>query len=364
MTAPAVRARRAPAVAGRVPLRIGPVSTVWRPRTLAVPVVAATVLILMMAASVGRGDLPIGTAEVLATLLGHGDPGTEFIVLELRLPRALTGALVGFALGLAGAVSQTTMRNPLATPDMLGITVGASAAAVAVIVLGGTNGVVSSSVAQLGVPLASLAGGLVATTAIYLLAWRDGLDGYRLVLVGIGVDAIGTAVVYWLLSVAEVNDAARALVWITGSLNARGWEHVVPLGVALAVLVPPALYLSFQLGALGLGEDTATALGVPVNRLRGWLTVLAFVLAAVATAAAGPIMFVALAAPQVARRLAGTSWPPLLGSAFVAATLTVTADLIARTLLGAAQLPVGVVTAVLGAPFLIYLLVRQRRVRL
>jgi iron complex transport system permease protein len=332
----------------------------WRPRVLVVAGAAALVLVLVAVVSVARGDLALPVGDVFRALVGQGDAATRFVVVELRLPRALTGALVGLALGLAGAVTQTAVRNPLATPEMLGITVGASAGAVAVIVLGGSNGVVGSGLASVGMPLAALAGGLVAAAAIYLLAWRGGIDGYRLVLVGIGIDAIGGAIVYWLLNVADVNDAARALVWITGSLNARGWEHAAPLGFALLLLAPVVLWLGRHLDVLSLGEETAVALGVRVGWLRGGLTLLAFALAAVATSAAGPIMFVALASPQIAQRLSGTPRPPLVGSALVAAALTVTADLLARSLIGAAELPVGVVTAVLGAPFLIYLLVRRR----
>ena len=168
-----------------------------------------------------------------------------------------------------------------------------------------------------GIPLAALIGGLVGALTVYLLAWRRGMDGYRLVLVGIGVSAVCTNVKYWLLTVGDVNDTGKAMVWITGSLNGRGWEHVVPVSLALAVLIPLTLLGTRSLGALRFGDDTVTGLGVRMNLTRGLMILAAVLLAATATASAGPIAFVALAAPQIALRLAGVAQPPLVVSALV-----------------------------------------------
>lgn len=356
-----VLVERPRAVAGRAPLRVGPFSGVWRPRAVAVPLVGLALLVLVSALSIGRGAFPIPVAEVLGVLAGGGDDAQRFIVLELRLPRALTGVLVGAALGVAGAITQAVARNPLASPDFLGVTASASAAAVLVIVVGGTTtGAIAPSLAATGVPIAALCGGLGAAALIYALAWRRGLDGYRLVLVGVGIDAIARALTDWLLILAEVNEAARAVVWLTGSLNARGWEHAVPVGVALAVLMPLALVLATRLDVLQLGDDAARGLGLRVDRTRGVLLVLAVAIAAIATAGAGPVAFVALVVPQICRRLTGASRPPLLTSAVGGALLVVGADLIARTVLGS-ELPVGIVTAVLGAPYLLYLIARRTR---
>ncbi|OLT13269.1 iron ABC transporter [Pseudonocardia sp. CNS-139] len=353
---------RTPArVAGRPALRAGRVSVVWRPRYVLVLVVGLALLLLATAVNVGRGEFPISIPEVLAVLLGGGDPGQQFIVLDLRLPRSLTGALVGAALGAAGAITQSIARNPLASPDMIGLTTGASAAAVFVIVLGGGFGVLGGVLATAGLPVAALIGGLATAAVIYGLAWRKGVQGFRLVLVGIGLQAMLLAVVHWLLVVAEVFEAARAYVWLNGSLNARGWEHVVPVGLALALLVPAALLLAHVLGALQYGDDTARGLGVPVDRARTALLVVAVGLASVATASAGPIAFVALVAPQIAQRLVGGARPPIGMSLVVGATLTVTSDVIARTAFGGTELPVGIVTAVLGAPYLLYLIARYGR---
>ncbi|MBC8091358.1 MAG: iron chelate uptake ABC transporter family permease subunit, partial [Pseudonocardia sp.] len=225
-------------VPGRPALRAGRFSVVWRPRTVAVLVGATLLLFAGLVVNIGRGDFPISIPEVAAVLLGGGDRGQRFIVLDLRLPQSLTGALVGGALAVSGAITQAVARNPLASPDIIGITMGASATAVFVIVLGGRFGVIGTFLASVGLPLAALIGGLVTAAVIYGLSWRRGIQGFRLVLVGIGINAMLLALVQWLLVVAEIYEAAQATVWLTGSLNARGWEHVVPVGLALLVLVP------------------------------------------------------------------------------------------------------------------------------
>ena len=347
-------------VAGRVPVRLGRFSGVWRPRMIVVTLIGLGLLTLVAAANIGHGAFPISLLQVLAVLTGGGDSAQQFIVLGLRLPRTLTGILVGAALGVSGALTQAVARNPLASPDILGVTAGASAVAVAVIVFGGSGSAVSAALAGIGLPIAALIGGLLAATLVYVLAYRRGIEGFRLVLVGVGIQQIALAFTSWLLVIGDVVDASRATVWLTGSLNGRGWEHVVPVGLALLVLVPAALLLSFGLGALQFGDDTARGLGIRVNRVRSALIVVAVGLASVATSSAGPIVFVALVVPQICQRLVGAARPPLLASAVYGALLTVLADLIARTAL-ASELPVGVVTAVLGAPYLLYLLVRRNR---
>ncbi|MGH3935960.1 MAG: FecCD family ABC transporter permease [Pseudonocardiaceae bacterium] len=347
-------------VAGRPPLRIGRFSGVWRPRMIIVTLVGLGLLVLVAAANIGRGDFPISIGEVLSVLSGGGDNAQRFIVLELRLPRTLTGMLVGAALGLSGAITQTVARNPLASPDILGVTAGASATAVAVIVLSGSYGAVGATLTGVGLPIAALVGGLGAATLVYALAWRRGIEGYRLVLVGIGIDAVSRAIISWMLVIAQIYAAAQATVWLIGSLNGRGWEQVVPVALALGVLVPVALLLTFGLGALQFSDDTARGLGLRVNLTRSALIVVAVVLAAVAASSAGPIVFVALVVPQICQRLIGAARPPLLTSAVYGALLTVTSDLIARTAFGS-ELPVGIVTAVLGAPYLLYLLARRNR---
>jgi ABC-type enterobactin transport system permease subunit len=340
-------------------VRIGPVSGVVRLRQVAVPVITFVVLVLLSAVSLGRGDFPIGVPDVLRTLVGLGEGAQPFIVLELRAPRVAVGLLVGLALGVAGALFQTFARNPLASPDTLGITMGASVGAVGAIVLS-SGGAFGGALAGVGIPLAALLGALLTGVLLFALTWRAGIDGYRLVLVGIALWSIGTALVDWLLTNAEIYDAASAYVWITGSLNARTWNHAVPLAVALSVLLPLALAASRILGVLQFGDDTARGLGVRLQGAQAVVVLIAVGCVAFAVSAAGPITFVALVVPQIAVRLAGGSRPPLLASGLLGAVLVVGADLVTRTVLPE-SLPVGILTAVLGAPYLLWLLVRGRR---
>ena len=335
-------------------VRIGPVSGIVRWRQVTVPVATLAVLVLLSAVSLGRGDFPIGVPDVLRTLVGLGEGTNDFIVLQLRAPRVAVGLLVGLALGIAGAVFQTFARNPLASPDTLGITMGASVGAVGAIVLSG------GALGGLGIPLAALLGALLTGVLLFLLAWRAGIDGYRLVLVGIALWSFGSALVDWLLTNAEIYDAASAYVWITGSLNARTWDHALPLAAALAVLLPLALAASRVLGVLQFGDDTARGLGVRLQGAQAAVVLIAVGCVAFAVSAAGPITFVALVVPQIAVRLVRGARPPLLASGLLGGVLVVGADLVTRTVLPEA-LPVGILTAVLGAPYLLWLLVRGRR---
>lgn len=332
-----------------------------RPRAVLVSAAGLAVLLLLTALNMRLGDLPLSLSHVLRATVDPNDPA-HFVIMELRLPRVLTAALVGAALAMSGAVIQSIARNPLASPEILGVTSGASVAVVAgIVATGSVSGGASGPLATLGLPALALLGGLLGAVVVYALAWRRGLDGYRLVLVGIGVTAVFTNLKYWLLTVGDVTDTSRAMVWISGSLNGRGWEHVLPVALALLPLIPLTLAGARTLDVLRLTDDTATGLGVRLNRSRGLMILAAVLLAAVATAAAGPIAFVALPSPQIALRLVGQGRPPLLTSAVVGAVLTAGADLVARTAFAPVELPVGVVTAVLGAPYLIYLLVRLRR---
>ncbi|MFG2887415.1 FecCD family ABC transporter permease [Streptomyces sp. NPDC048297] len=328
--------------------------------SLRLDVRAVTVVVLLLltalAASVvliGTGDFPIPAGDVVKALLGDGSAGQEFVVRELRLPRVLVGLLVGGSLGLGGALFQAVTRNPLGSPDVLGLGQGATAGALVMIVL------FSGSATQ--VTAGALVGGLVTGFAIYLLAWKRGVHGYRLVLVGIGVSAILTAVNGYLLTVSDIVDAARAVVWMTGSLDGRDWDQVGPLLGVCAVLVPLALVNARGLRTMGMGDDVSNALGVRVERVRALLMVTAVLLTATATAAAGPVGFVALTAPQLARRLTRSPGPNLLPSLCMGAALLVSADWASQRAFGAGRLPVGVVTGVLGGGYLLWLLVTERR---
>ncbi|KUN20778.1 hypothetical protein AQJ23_34625 [Streptomyces antibioticus] len=321
---------------------------------------ALVVVLLLLAAAlaasvvlIGTGDFPISAGDVLKTLMGGGNAGQEFIVNELRLPRVLVGLLVGASLGLGGALFQAVSRNPLGSPDILGLGQGATAGALTVIV------VFSGSAGDITV--GALVGGLGAGLAIYLLAWKQGVHGYRLVLVGIGVSAILTAVNGYLLTKSTITEAAQAVVWMTGSLSGRDWEQVWPLLWLCAVLVPLVLCNARALRMMEMGDDVSNALGVRVERTRALLMVAAVLLTASATAAAGPVGFVALTAPQLARRLTRSPGPNLLPSLCMGAALLVMADLLSQKVFGADQMPVGVVTGVLGGVYLLWLLVTERK---
>lgn len=319
-------------------------------------VVVALLLVAALVASVvliGTGDFYIPAADVVRTLFGNGDAGQEFIINDLRLPRVLVGLLVGAALGLGGALFQSIARNPLGSPDVLGLGQGSTAGALTMIVLfqGGAVEVAGGA----------LVGGLVTGLAIYLLAWKRGVHGYRLVLVGIGVSAFMTAINGYLLTKADFVDAARAVVWMTGSLNGRDWDQVWPLLALCAVLVPLVLVYGRPLRMLEMGDDVAGALGVRAERTRLVLLVASVLLTAAATAAAGPVAFVALTAPQLARRLTRSPGPNLMPAMFMGATLLIVADWASQRAFGADQLPVGVVTGVLGGVYLLWLLVTQRK---
>ncbi|MEV7227372.1 iron chelate uptake ABC transporter family permease subunit [Polymorphospora sp. NPDC051019] len=341
--------------AGRTTFRLArpAVSGVLALRPIAVGTLLAAVTFAAFCVSVADGRIQIPLTDVVPALFGHGDPGTLLVVRELRLPRALTGLLVGAAFGLSGAVFQAMTGNPLASPDMIGVIAGAQTAVVAGIVLGFGAG--------LGTQTLGVVGALIAALVVYLLAWGRGTTGYRLVLVGVGVAWMCTSATDYLVARAMPYEARAAVGWLVGSLNERGWHHVRPLALAMAVLVPAVLLLGRWLGTLHLGDPVATALGTPVSYARIALLVTGVGLAAFGTAAAGPILFVALVSPQIAQRLAGRATPPPLISAVTGALIVLAGDLVSRIVLADARLPIGVVTGVLGAPVLLWLLVRANR---
>ncbi|MFF0064565.1 FecCD family ABC transporter permease [Streptomyces sp. NPDC005279] len=339
-----------------------PVKAIRTPGGLSVRVDprAAVVVLLLSAATaatavvlIGSGDFPISSGDVIATLLGNGTPAQEFIVRDLRLPRVLVAVLVGASLALSGAIFQSISRNPLGSPDVIGFGQGATVGALGVIVLfhGGAVAVAGGAIV----------GGVVTGVGVYVLAWKRGVHGYRLVLVGIGIAAMLTAVIHYLLTKASLVDATRATLWVTGSLDGRDWAQVWPLLGVCAVLVPLVSGYGRPLRMLEMGDDAAYALGAPVERTRLVLMSAGVLLVSVATAAAGPIAFVALSAPQLARRLTRSPGPNLAAAAVTGAALLLVADWIATNAFGERQLPVGVVTGVLGGCYLLWLLFTERR---
>jgi len=325
----------------------------------------AGAVVVLFAVNVLLGTYTVTIPDFFRILTGHftGEtiPGASFIVMENKLPRAVTGTLIGIAFGISGAVFQTMLRNPLASPDIIGISYGASAAAVTAIVAFGAAGTT--------VAVSALAGALGVALLIYLLAGRSSgrtasVAGSRLILVGIAFAAVMHALVSFLLTRSDVRTASEALVWLNGSLNSSNWERAGVLAVSLLVLLPAAAALAGNLRGLELGDDAAAGLGVRVEASRLGLMLTGVALAAVATAAAGPAAFIAFLSGPIARRLlrGATSLP---AAALVGAVIVLAADFAAANLApllwDGASLPVGVVTGALGAPFLLWLLVAANR---
>ena len=322
-------------------------------RTRAVWAALVVLGLAVAVVSIGTGEYELTPAQVVQALVGDAPQGTVFIVETLRLPRVLCALLVGAALGVSGAVFQTLTHNPLGSPDVIGFTWGAAAAAVLQIaVLGGGAFAVSGS---------AILGGIVTAFAVYGLSLGHGPTGARLILIGIGISALLAALTTFLLARVELGSAQAARLWLTGSLNGRGWEFVWPLALAMVVLLPLIAVLSQPLTMLELGDDAARALGVAVDRIRPALIVVAVALCGVATAAAGPVPFVALAAPQLARRLTRASGPGLVAAALMGGVLLAASDLLVQRLLPSGGLPVGVMTGALGGLYLIWLLRRDWR---
>ncbi|GII91631.1 iron ABC transporter permease [Sinosporangium siamense] len=322
------------------------------PRAVAVAAAVGLALLGVLLLAVCVGDYPLPIDRVLHAVFG-GTGGQTYIVREFRLPRALVGALAGAALATAGAIFQSLTRNDLASPDILGVESGAGFAAVILIAfgIGGT----------LSVTGMALLGAVTATLVVYVLAYHRGLLGMRMILVGIGVNAVIASATTYVLMLADLHDAQMAHNWLLGSFNDRRWEHVLSLGVPVAILLPPALLQARRLRMLTLGDDVSRSLGLRVEPARFGLVAVAVLLAAVTVSIVGPVGFVALVAPHIARRLTGRPGGALFTSALVGALLAVAADLAGRTLFGAVEMPVGVITAFAGGPWLIYLLIRPGR---
>ncbi|MEU8815374.1 iron chelate uptake ABC transporter family permease subunit [Actinoplanes sp. NPDC048796] len=323
-------------------------------RARRVSLVLFAAVVAMFGLTLSYGDFQISLPDVVRSLLGQPTPaGVDYIMHTLRLPRASVAALAGLAFGLAGAIFQQLLRNPLASPDVIGVAQGATTAAVLAVMAGGFSGVAVSAI--------GLAGALVTAIAIYLLSWRNGVGGYRLILVGIGVGTALTSVTSFILTRSDVKVAAEALIWLTGSVNGRTWAQIVPLFVALVVLLPAALILGRAMSGMQLGDDLARAFGVRVETCRLALLLTGVILAGMATAAAGPIAFVAFMSGPIAVRLVGGGRPVLLQAGLVGALLVLVADFAGSHLLGARVYPVGVVTGVIGAPYLLWLLATSNR---
>jgi iron complex transport system permease protein len=308
-------------------------------------------LAILAALTVGSSDLSV--LDTVAALFGVADDGAVFVVRGLRLPRVAVAVAAGAALGASGLLLQGLLRNPLGSPDVMGVTAGASLAAVLAI---------GAELPPLLLPVAAATGAGTATLALHLLTTRAGAVGARLVLAGIGLHAAASAATVLAVSRLPFGRLGAAEVWLAGSLHARTWTHVTAIVLALALALPAAFALVRRLGVLELGDDVAVGAGVPVHATRVELLAVATVLAGAAVAVTGPIGFVALGAPHIARRLVGHAGAATLGvAALVGALLLLVADVVGQRLFHPTPVAAGVVTAVLGAPYLLWLLHRWGR---
>jgi len=319
-------------------------------------VVAVAVLLLVTGCAVLMiGTVRLSVGDVVGALVGGGPSKAERVVWGIRLPRLLTAICVGAALGASGCVFQSVSRNALGSPDVIGFTTGAATGATAQIVLIGKGGLATS--------LAAVGAGLATAIAVYLLARQRGrTGGYRLVLIGIGVSGMLSAMTSILLARSDLDLASRAQVWLAGSLSARTWEHASISAAGVLVLLPVLVAFARRLSVMEMGDDQAEGLGVGTERTRLIVMVVGVVLAASAVAAAGPIAFVALAAPQIVRRLTEVAGVQVLTSALIGALLLVAADLLSMVLPSRLTMPVGLVTGVIGGVYLLWVLSAKENV--
>ncbi|HIK06876.1 MAG TPA: iron ABC transporter permease [Trichormus sp. M33_DOE_039] len=317
----------------------------------------AVAVLVAMVMNLGRGEYPISPLDIVKTVLGidTGNPDHAFVIYNLRLPRTLVAVMVGMALAVSGTIFQGITRNPLADPGIIGINAGASLAAVSVIVLFPSTPIYT-------LPLSAFLGALLMAGLIYSLAWNNGSSPVLFILMGVGLSAIAGAFTSLLITFGDIYSVSDALVWLAGSVYGRTWEQVFSFLPWLIVFVPMALILARHLNILNLGDDVAKGLGTRVEWQRGLLVLVGVALAGAGVATAGMIGFVGLIAPHLGRQLVGTNHEGLLPtSALLGGMIVVVADLLGRTLFAPIEIPCGVVTAAVGAPYFLYLLIRNRK---
>ena len=333
----------------RIPLQI-------KGQVILVLITLTLVTLITIVISTSWGEYPIPPLAVAQTILGidTGNGDYAFVIKTLRLPRSLTAALVGIALGVSGTIIQGITRNPLAAPGVIGVNAGASLAAVSLIV-------VLPNVPIGVLPLAAFGGALLTSLLIYLLAWEEGTHPVRLILIGVGITAVINAFTNLMVTFGEINNVSQALVWLAGSVYGRSWQEIFYLLPWLIIFIPLALLQARQLNALNLGEDIAKSLGAQVELQRSFLLLISTALAGAAVATAGSISFVGLIAPHIARQLVGNIHQGLIPVAgMMGATIVVTADFLGRILFSPLEIPCGVITAVIGVPYFVYTIVRNQ----
>ena len=353
--APALLPGAAPAPPGTWRLGLAGRSLLVDRRAFLAATVLAALVVAAIAASLATGTAQIPVTRTLPAVLGVGEPRDVLLVQELRLPRIGAGLAVGAALGVAGVLLQTLARNRLATSDTVGLNDGATAFATASVVA------VSTTLAPSAF---ALVGSATAAALALGLAGGAGKRGYRFLVVGLGVGAVFGSVTQLMLARADIDSANRAFTWTLGSLNSRSSTSVTVLAVGLAVALPVAVVLGRQLRLLRLADPVVLGLGSRVGRIRLAVIATGVVAAGLAVAVSGPLGLVALLAPEIARKAAGPRVVPVIGAALAGALVVLLADLLGRTIAAPLELPVGLVTAVVGGPYLLWLLLTTRTRRL
>lgn len=337
-------------------LRIGPFSAQVRLRVLVVSALMLLPILVSTYFALALGTIEISFAELMEVLRGDGGKALTKVVVEWRMPRALEAIIIGGALGLSGAIFQSLTKNPLGSPDIVGFNNGAYVGVIGVTILG-LHGLAWTSVG-------AVIGGLATAVVVYALAFRRGVQGFRFIIVGIAVSAMLASLNTWFSIFADLDVAMEVAVWGAGSLLGTTWNTVAFSGIVIGLFVVALLLVGRWLPFLELGDDVSTVLGLPVERAKAILILLGVAFTAIATAVAGPILFVALAAPQIARLLCRTGQSvTLLGSAAVGAAIVPAADVLAQHAFGNANLPVGAITVCVGGIYLVWLLSREARTK-
>jgi iron complex transport system permease protein len=342
-------------------LRIGKsISFLVDKKAITISLILLAVSVVIFLVSVGSGEMYISPLEVVKTLFGNGSDMNEVVIYTFRLPRILVALLAGMSLAVAGAILQGMIRNPLASPDVLGITGGAAAAVVTFLTLfSDENHSLTISIHWL--PLAAFLGATITALLVYVLSWKNGMAPLRLVLIGVGISALMQACTTLLMITGPIYRASQANVWITGSVYGSSWKHVTLLAPWALVLLAINFLSVRKMNIQELGDELAIGAGVSLHKQRFFLLLLSTALTGGAVAFAGGISFVGLMAPHMARRLVGSSFGALLpASALLGAILVMAADLAGRMLFAPMEIPAGVFTAAVGAPYFIYLLYKSR----
>jgi len=336
-------------------IRSGRISFLLEKRSIVVLAVLLLLFLAILVTGLSVGSTFISPIEVIKHLVGVGSGEHEFTIDKLRMPRMLLAMLVGAALGVSGLILQGIIRNPLGSPDIIGITGGASFTAVAFITY------LAGTVSIRWLPLAAIAGAACMTILIYLLSWKKGVTPIRLVLIGIGMAAAMSALTTMMLVLGDAYSATKAYVWMTGSVYGANWNDVHAMLYWVLAFIPLALFFSKTANLQEMGDQVSAGLGVRVQLHRTILLITSAALAGSAVAFAGAISFVGLIAPHIARKLVGRSFGGLVPvSALVGGMIVVLADIVARTAFLPLDVPAGVFVSGIGAPFFIFMLYRNR----